>query len=100
MQTITIKQYVTKYNDFSKAGTDIFDVASSAILGGEEVLLDMKGQDSVSTVFLNASIGRLIDQFGVEKVKKNLKFANLLRTQMERIRKYFEDYQELYPSKN
>ncbi len=96
MQTILVKQYIDQYGDYAQSGNAVFDFASSAISKGETLKFDMSGQDSVSTVFLNASFGKLIDTFGIEKVKRSFIFTNLLRSQVDRIRKYFDDYKELY----
>lgn len=96
MQTIKVKQYIDQFGDFSRSGNAVFDFASSAIQNGDTLMFDMSGQDSVSTVFLNASFGKLIDAFGIDMVKSSFKFSNMLRSQMERIRKYFDDYQTLY----
>lgn len=96
MQTILVKQYIDQYGDYSQSGSAVYDFASAAISKGDTLRFDMSGQDSVSTVFLNASFGKLIDTFGIDKVKRSFVFVNLLRSQIDRIRKYFDDYKELY----
>ncbi len=95
MTTFIIKDYIDRYNDYSKAGDAFYSDASPMIAQGSVIGFDMKGLDAVSTVFLNASFGHLIDEFGIERVKKSLKFSNLLRSQAERIKKYFIDYNAL-----
>ena len=95
MKVINVKQYIDQYGDFSKAGSAVYDYAAAAINNNDTLMFDMSGQDSVSTVFLNTSFGHLIDTFGIEKVKRSFKFSSMLRSQMERIVKYFDDYQKL-----
>lgn len=95
MATITflIKDYIDSANDMAVAGKAVSDNAKPILDKGDIVIFDMDGLQSVSTVFLNTSFGYLIDEYGLEKVKKSFKFHNILRSQGERIRKYFEDYQ-------
>lgn len=92
MTTLFIKEYIDKFNDYSKAGNAFFSDASPMIEQGLTIGFDMKGLDAVSTVFLNASFGQLIDRYGIKRVKESFKFSNLLRSQADRIRKYFIDY--------
>lgn len=100
MQTIIVKQYIDAYNDYAKAGDAVCDFAAAAIDSNDMLQFDMTGQDAVSTVFLNTSFGHLIDRFGIERVKRSFRFSNILRSQMDRIRKYFDDYQATYQPQN
>lgn len=95
MDTITlmIKDYVASAKDMAVAGKAVSDDARPILDNGGIIIFDMNGLQSVSTVFLNTSFGYLIDEYGLEKVKNSFKFHNILRSQGERIRKYFEDYQ-------
>lgn len=99
MHSIIIKDYVDRLNDFAKAGDAVFNYAKPLIEKDEIILFDMSGLDSVSTVFLNTSFGHLMDIFGIEKVKTSFKFKNILRSQGERIKKYFTDYAEIKANK-
>lgn len=92
---LNIKKICDKYNDYAVAGNEIFQLSVPLIEKGEIVIFNMEGQDSVSTVFLNACFGHLIDKFGLEKVKKSFRFTHILRSQIERIGKYYSDYEEL-----
>lgn len=87
-----IKDYVSASPDLAAAGKAVSDDARSIIDKGGIIIFDMKGQDAVSTVFLNTSFGFLIDEYGMERVRKSFRFHNILRSQGERIRKYFNDY--------
>ncbi|MBD5369606.1 MAG: STAS-like domain-containing protein [Bacteroides sp.] len=91
-----IKEYIDRYNDYAKAGDRLYTDARPLIDRGEKLNFDMIGLDAVSTVFLNASLGHLMDDYGIERVKKSFRFTNLLRSQADRIRKYFTDYEEVY----
>lgn len=95
MANLIIKDYIDRYNDYSKAGDALYSDAFPLIAQGEVIGFDMKGLDSVSTVFLNASFGHLIDAYGIDRVRKSFRFMNILRSQIDRIRKYFNDYTEI-----
>ena len=95
MNILKIKQYIDQYQDYAKAGNAVFADTYPMIGRDEMVAFDMAGLDGVSTVFLNTSFGQLIDMYGIERVKRSFKFSNILRSQAERIRKYFADYAEL-----
>lgn len=88
-----IKNYLDSVKDMALAGKAVSDDAKPIIERGDIIIFDMTGQQSVSTVFLNASFGFLIDEYGLEKIKKSFRFHNILRSQAERIKKYFDDYQ-------
>lgn len=90
-----IKDYIERFNDYAKAGDAVFSDSRPLIDAEETIVFDMKGLDAVSTVFLNTSFGHLMDVYGIERVKKSFRFSNILRTQAERIKKYFQDYAEV-----
>lgn len=90
-----IKDYIINNTDFASAGKAISDAAIPLIQKGDKIIFDMTGQEALSTVFLNTAFGYLMDRFGVEKIKQSLKFRNILRSQGERIRTYFQNYQPI-----
>lgn len=95
MINFRIKDYVDSYNDHAKAGNAVYKDAVPLINQGDVILFDMKDLDGVSTVFLNTSFGQLIDLYGSDRVKKSFRFTNLLKSQAERIKKYFIDYADV-----
>ena len=91
---LRVKDFCDRHNDYAAAGNEIFNISRPMIEKGESIVFDMIGIDSVSTVFLNTSFGHLIDVFGLVRVKQSFKFTHILRSQIERIKKYFSDYAE------
>lgn len=85
-------------NNYADAGDEVFEIAKSAIEEQLTIIIDMINVDSVPTIFMNTSFGALIDIYGVDKTKKSFKFRNILKSQVERISKYFNDYQSLLES--
>ena len=95
MYTLGIKDYIDKYNDYARAGNAACSDVCDKIDANQTIVFDMKGIDAVSTVFLNAFFGQLIDKYGIERIKGAFKFSGLLKSQFERIKKYFVDYAAL-----
>jgi len=82
-------------NNYADSGSIVFKYAQEAVLDNEIIVIDMDFVDSVPTVFMNTSFGALMDIHGVEKTKKLFKFRNILKSQVDRITKYFNDYKLL-----
>jgi len=94
METILLSD-ILKDKDYSNGGTVVYSIAQRAILQNDVIVIDMKNVDSFPTVFMNTSFGELMDEFGVDKIKKSFRFKNILKTQVERISKYFSDYESM-----
>lgn len=95
MTTIIISSLLDKHQSFPLAGEEVYNIVTSKMTEGEAFIMDMARVSSVSTVFLNASLGRLIDVYGIAKIKSIIGFINITRAQLDRIRKYFDDYAEV-----
>lgn len=95
MTTILISNLLDKHQSYPLAGDEVYDIINPQMTGEESFIMDMTGVSSVPTVFLNASLGRLIDVYGIAKVRSKIGFVNIMRTQLDRIRKYFDDYAEV-----
>lgn len=96
MKTILIAEILDKEQSYVKAGEVLGEMTREAISSGcRFVRIDMKGVDSFPTTFMNTSFGYLIDDWGIQKTKSVFVFDNILKSQMERIRKYFKDYESI-----
>ncbi|MBB4036552.1 hypothetical protein GGR21_002458 [Dysgonomonas hofstadii] len=94
MQTVILHDLLENHN-YVQSGNIVFEMAKDAVSRDEIIIIDMTDVESVPTNFLNTSLGALMDMYGVEKTKKSFKFRNILKTQVERIIKYFNDYEAL-----
>lgn len=56
----------------------------------ERITLDLDGVVSLPSMFLNVSIGRFIEVYGVDMLKKKISFSKITSTQAERIKSYVE----------
>lgn len=60
-----------------QSGQRIYDLIAKSILGGEAVEIDFNSVELFATPFFNASIGLLIKDINIEKLKQRLVFTNL-----------------------
>lgn len=94
MKTLVLKNIVkdTSSND---QGMLLFTYLKDAYLSNDSIILDVDSDLSMSSSFLNSSIGLFLDNFGLDNFKKTLKFKGT-KTQFSRIADYISKYNELY----
>lgn len=91
---------ILKDTSFPKGGSILFEIAKEIIESGNTICLDMEGIESFPTVFMNTSFGDLINIFGISQTKQSFRFKNVTKMQIDRIRKYFNDYEVITKEKN
>lgn len=52
----------------------------------------MEGVTSLPSIFLNVSLGKIIDDYDIEILKKHISFSNITRSQAERLKDYLIRY--------
>lgn len=85
---------------YPDAGTDFCVILRETIQSSDTLQIDMKGVDSLPTMFMNTSFGKIMSEYGVERLKKAMIFRNISKVQIERIGKYLKDYVEVYNISN
>ena len=58
----------------------------------DKITIDMEGVSSLPSMFLNVSIGKFIDEFGFETLKKKISFTKITKLQAERLTDYISRY--------
>lgn len=81
---------------YPDAGGYFYSIIKDAILKSERIYVNMEGVTGLPTMFMNTSFGKIMSEFGVERLKKSMVFKNISKVQIERIGKYFKDYAEIY----
>lgn len=81
---------------YPEAGETFYSVLRDTIMDEDKVQIDMSGVESIPTMFMTTSFGRIMSEYGVEKLKKAMIFRNITKVQIERIGKYMNDYAEVY----
>jgi hypothetical protein len=94
MVTVKIKD-ILDGRSYPDGGMMLFGIIRDAINSNQTVSIDMEDVDSFPTMFMNTSFGSLIELFGLDITKRALRFQNIKKAQIERIRKYFNDYMSL-----
>ncbi len=83
---------ILKDRAFPDSGNILYDLLSNAILKKEQVCIDMKGVVTLPTLFLNPSLGRIIENYGLDKLKECMIFRNITKGHAEKIIKYTEKF--------
>lgn len=87
----TIKLYdVMTGKDFPDAGNSLYDLIKDNLSSCNKVVIDLEGISSLPSMFLNVSIGRFIDEFGLDDLRNKISFTKITRSQAERITEYIE----------
>jgi hypothetical protein len=94
MKTILLKGILDK-KAYPDAGEYIFKDIKDSIITHDKVIIDMIDVLSLPTMFLNTSIGAIIDEFGIQRLKESIGFRNISKSEAERIQKYIIDYNQI-----
>lgn len=78
--------------DFPEAGNSLYNLIIKHIHDNERITIDLEGISSLPSMFLNVSIGRYMDEFGVENLKRKIGFVKITKAQAERIKEYIDKY--------
>lgn len=91
MCTISLKNIMNSTELLPEAGTSFYNELVSVLSEHNKVVIDMSEVTSMPSVFLNVSIGRIIDDYGMEALKK-LSFTMITKQQASRLMEYIEKY--------
>lgn len=85
----TIKLYdVMAGKNFPEAGSSLFDLIKKNMDSCDKITINLEGVSSLPSMFLNVSIGRYIEEFGLESLRKKISFVKITKAQAERITEY------------
>lgn len=92
MDRILVKDLLIN-GSYPEGGEKLYQLANPLIKDNQFVNIDMNEVESIPTLFMNTSFAKLITDFGKEKVMSTLRFYNISKTQLDRIRKYFNSFE-------
>lgn len=92
MCKILLSDIMSVNQDVTIAGADLYAWINKQANTGGKLVIDMTGVTSLSSVFLNVSIGRIIDELGVNVLKKTVSFTNITQQQANRLSEYLNKY--------
>ena len=88
MKRIQLSDIMMSSKILSDAGTMFYKELISALSASEKVTV----VNSMPSVFLNVSIGRLIDEKGIGAIRNNVAFTMITKQQALRLKEYIEKY--------
>ena len=77
---------------YPESGNVLYDQMVENISSSEKVVLDLDGVVALPTMFLNVSIGKFLDTYGVDELKQKVSFARVTASQAERLKNYINIY--------
>lgn len=86
MCTISLREVLQNKN-YPESGSMLYRLFEKYI-SDSKIILDFNGVNSLPSLFLNVSIGKFIENYGVETLKQKISFVNITKQQAERIRNY------------
>jgi len=94
MCTINIKEVLDSQNSLPDAGKILYNTIVDAIASDDKVVANMEGVSSLPSVFLNVSIGKIIDEYDMATLKKHIMFLKITKQQADRLKDYLLRYDE------
>lgn len=92
MCTFYMNTELQQNKDFAEAGNSLYLSIKKAISNHNMLSVDMEGVTSLPSIFLNASLGRIIDEEGKDKLKQTVGFVKITKLQAMRLRDYMQRY--------
>lgn len=77
---------------YPESGAILYEILCKTIKDNSKVEIDLEGVVSLPSIFLNASFGKAVALYGVEKVKQSTRFHHISKAQAERLKEYFERF--------
>ena len=71
-------------------GAKVFELISPELVKGLTVEIDFKGVTSILTPFLNSCFGKLLENFGKEKIMTNVAIRNVSEDFLRRINEFLD----------
>lgn len=92
MCRILLSDIMNSNDILSDAGVLFYNRLTSALAESDKVIVDMTDVSSMPSVFLNVSIGRLIDEKGIDVLRNRVSFTMITKQQAFRLKEYIEKY--------
>ena len=90
MYTFYMNIELLQNKDFAAAGNAFYQSIKKAISNNDTLSVDMEGVTSLPSIFLNASLGRIIDEEGKDRLKQSVGFVKITKQQALRLRDYLQ----------
>lgn len=94
MKTLILRDIVDNSSSVEQ-GIILFNHLKSAYINDCTIILQVDSDLSLSSSFLNSSVGVFLDAYGFSNFRNTLKFKGS-KTQFQRFNKYIQEYNDLY----
>lgn len=94
MCRILLKDIINSTDLLTDAGDAFYRQLSDAISNKEKIVVDMSTVSAMPSVFLNVSIGRIIENYGLQTLKEYVSFVMITRQQAARLTDYIAEYEK------
>lgn len=92
MCTITLSAILSENPDLTNAGTIFYNCIKEYLRSSEKVVVDMENVTALPSIFLNVSIGKIIEESGIEKLKRSVSFTKINKAQALRLQEYLQKF--------
>ena len=92
MNRFIMKDVLSAAKNLPDAGSVFYKAISDAIQTNQKVEVDMSEVSSLPSIFLNVSVGKIIEESGKEALKSHVVFIHITKGQATRLRDYFNRY--------
>lgn len=92
---ILILKKIVRDTSSNEQGLELFNILKHAYLSEKPLVLYVDSDLSLSSSFLNSSIGLFLDNYGIDNFKKTVKFKGS-KNQFLRLVNYIEKYKSVY----
>lgn len=93
MCIVSMNTVLANYKTLPDAGNYLYFKIKEAIKEGDKVSVNMKDVTSLPSIFLNVSLGKIIDEYGKETLKKHVGFTMITKQQALRLKDYLLRYE-------
>lgn len=94
MDTLILRNIVMNTSS-NEQGFVLFQYLKKAVNSDTKIILNVDPELTLSSSFLNSSLGAFLDEYGLEKFKKHVKFKGS-QSQFLRLSKYLTSYEKIY----
>ena len=74
----------------NKEGVKLHYALASFMKNNEKVIVSLQNSTPMSSDFLTASIGEIVDEFGIERFKNLVSFTHFTKFQARQLQRYFK----------
>ena len=94
MRTLVIRDLVENTSS-NEQGLILYHELKRAFQKAEKIILKIDSTMSLSSSFLNSSLGSFMDEFGLQALKSNIKIQGP-KSQFDRLADYVNRYSKIY----